>query len=426
MLPALSEHKTLRYGAFLALYVAQGLPEGLLYVAVPAWLAQQGVSAAAIGAYIGIILLPWSFKLINGPIMDRFSFLPMGRRRPWVIAAQSGLVLGLLGLTGITDGATQIGAITLIGFLVNFFGAFQDVAVDGMAIDIIPPDEQAVANGLMWGGKTLGIAASTAVSGTIIADQGLSAGAIAVAVAIAVIMVIPLTLRERPGERIAPWSSGAPSETALDLQLHEWRSILTNLFNAVQTPSSLIFIAATFVALMGYGLYSAALPVMTVQELGWADTDYTQASASIGLIGAAIAMLAAGPFVSRFGLVRSLFVGLIFMAAVHFAMSSAPGLWDERSVVIGYMIAYKAAFVLLSVAIYATAMRLCERKVAATQFALYMAFINLGTSAGAALLGPIEMAFNYAGVIMAMGVIAALGALVFMRVAVPMPESQRV
>ena len=43
MFPALSEHGRLRYGAFLALYVAQGLPEGLLYVAVPAWLAQNGV-----------------------------------------------------------------------------------------------------------------------------------------------------------------------------------------------------------------------------------------------------------------------------------------------------------------------------------------------------------------------------------------------
>jgi PAT family beta-lactamase induction signal transducer AmpG len=41
---------------------------------------------------MGIILLPWSLKLINGPIMDRWSFLAMGRRRPWVLLAQAGMV----------------------------------------------------------------------------------------------------------------------------------------------------------------------------------------------------------------------------------------------------------------------------------------------------------------------------------------------
>ncbi len=45
-------------------------------------MAKQGVSPAVIGSFIAITILPWSLKLINGPIMDRWSFLPMGRRRP--------------------------------------------------------------------------------------------------------------------------------------------------------------------------------------------------------------------------------------------------------------------------------------------------------------------------------------------------------
>jgi PAT family beta-lactamase induction signal transducer AmpG len=91
-LPALSENLTLRYVAFTLLYAAQGLPYGLLSIAVPAYMAEQGLTPSQIGSYMGIILLPWSLKLINGPIMDRWSFLAMGRRRPWVLLAQAGMV----------------------------------------------------------------------------------------------------------------------------------------------------------------------------------------------------------------------------------------------------------------------------------------------------------------------------------------------
>ena len=66
----------MRYLSFGGLYVAQGLPEGLLFFAIPAWLAINGKSPAEIGSFVGIVLLPWSLKLFNAPIMDRFTFLP--------------------------------------------------------------------------------------------------------------------------------------------------------------------------------------------------------------------------------------------------------------------------------------------------------------------------------------------------------------
>jgi PAT family beta-lactamase induction signal transducer AmpG len=95
-LPALSENTFLRYFTFAAMYVAQGIPEGLLWYAIPAWLAMHGKSPAEIGSYVAVIGIPWSLKIINAPIMDRFTYLPMGRRRPWVIFGQLGLILSFL------------------------------------------------------------------------------------------------------------------------------------------------------------------------------------------------------------------------------------------------------------------------------------------------------------------------------------------
>ena len=160
VLPAFSESPGLRFAAFAIMYAAQGLPYGLLSVAVPAYMAEQGLSPAAIGSFIGISLLPWSLKLINGPIMDRWSFLPMGRRRPWVLLAQAGMLVSSAAMALLADPFDHLGWIMAFGFAINFFTAFQDVAVDGMAIEIIPVHQQARANGFMWGGKTLGIAAA--------------------------------------------------------------------------------------------------------------------------------------------------------------------------------------------------------------------------------------------------------------------------
>jgi len=95
----MSGSPAVRYASGAALYFAQGIPKGLLHIAMPAWLASQGASAGAIASYLAIIVLPWAFKLVTGPLMDRFAYRPMGGRRPWVLGAQFGLVLSLLSLT---------------------------------------------------------------------------------------------------------------------------------------------------------------------------------------------------------------------------------------------------------------------------------------------------------------------------------------
>lgn len=414
-LPALVDHRRLRLTAFSGLYFAQGLPEGLLYVAVPAWLAQAGVEAGAIGAYIGVILIPWSLKLINGGIMDRWSFLVMGRRRPWVIAAQLGLIGALVAFGLTPNPTTNLLMLTVAGVAVNFFGAFQDVAVDGMAIDIVPHEEQARANGVMWGSKTLGIAASTALGGWLLSGFGLLTAALVLAALIACIMIIPISLRERPGERLAPWSNGTASAVSLERHMGDWLTIFQRLRHAVLQADSLFLIAAIFTALMTYGLFIAAMPVFVVQELGWSDTEFTNIEAQAGLLSGVFGIVIGGYITDKIGTGRTLTITLLLIALLHITIALTPQLWASTGVIAGYLIGYQILFVLMSIAIYATAMRMSVLNVAATQFALFMAFVNLGTSAGAAILGLLRNTFDYSGVIMAMAVISLFAIVLFRR-----------
>ena len=168
----LENSSRVRYATGAMMYFAQGIPAGLLSIAIPAWLASQGVGAAEIASYLAVIVLPWVFKLVTGPLMDRFEFLAMGRRRPWVLAAQLGLSLSLLSLMLVENPAEQIGLLMMVGVFINSFAATQDVAVDGMSIDLTPTREHGRLNAFMSFGKSIGWATTSAVSGLLLVTWG--------------------------------------------------------------------------------------------------------------------------------------------------------------------------------------------------------------------------------------------------------------
>ena len=122
--------------------------------------------------------------------MDRFKFLPMGFRRPWVLAAQGALIASLVAMAALGDlDVTSLGPLMAAGFVVNAFAATQDVAVDGMAIDILPEDERGRANAFMAFGQVAGASAFGALCATLLPMFGLPVTALVCAAAVAVIFV---------------------------------------------------------------------------------------------------------------------------------------------------------------------------------------------------------------------------------------------
>ncbi|MBT3341546.1 MAG: MFS transporter [Gemmatimonadetes bacterium] len=394
-LPALSEHRILRFAAFTLLYAAQGLPYGLLSIAVPAYMAEQNLTPTQISSYMGIILLPWSLKLINGPIMDRWSFLAMGRRRPWVLWAQAGMVVTSLIMAFTPNPLQHLAVLTAMGFAVNFFTAFQDVAVDGMAVEIIPIDQQPRANGFMWGGKGLGVAAATAGGAWLMSAYGLGAALFAQALVIGFVMLIPLLAREHPGERLLPWTVGKASELTKSLQLEGWRDIGRSLLQVILMPVSLIAGLVFFAYNLIRGFIDALLPVLTVQEMGWGHTDFSELSASAGLVAGLLGMILGGWLVERLGRRRTIAAGVIILGGGAVAMAALAASWSDPLPARIFISAYYVVDTLVSISFLATMMAISWKRVAATQFSLYMAIANMGLSGGAALFGPLQSLLSY-------------------------------
>jgi len=391
----LTDNALTRYITFSALYIAQGIPEGITFFAIPAWLAMNDKTAMEIAAYVGVIGIPWSFKIIIAPLMDRFTFLAMGRKRPWVILGQLGLIISFLCIGLVEDPLNNLSGLMAVGFFISFFGAFQDVATDGMAVDVIPENEQARANGLMWGTKIIGTSAALMAGTWLINNFGLATAISSLSIVVATIMFFPIYFRERPGEKTMPWTAGKVSPDSQQTQLKSWKNIFKSLYKVVRLKSSLVFALGVFVVSLMFGLIDTLLPIFSIQELGWTNSYFSNVFSITTVIGGFLGMFIGGYLVDYFGKIRMLSVYLFCITLLIAVFASFSNLWSNNLIIYTFILSYYTLYTFLCIAVFASAMHLCWKTVAATQFTLYMALSNMGRAAGAAMLGVLKTNFSW-------------------------------
>lgn len=137
-----------RTAAVSLLSFSSGLPLGLVWIAIPTWLAQEGVDIRIIGLFT-LAQAPWSFKFLWSPLMDRYALAErrLGRKLGWTLAMQIGLLALTLALAGLAmhpDGIWVIGSLTLA---IAFASASQDIVIDAYAVEVLERHEQGVAVG---------------------------------------------------------------------------------------------------------------------------------------------------------------------------------------------------------------------------------------------------------------------------------------
>lgn len=153
--PDLLATKPGRMAAFFLLYVTEGIPLGFTATAVATQMRRQGLGPAQIGAFVGSLYAPWGLKWIAGPIVDTLTVPRFGRRRFWILLTQLMMMATLLVAMHV-DFAHQLRLFTAVVFVHNMFGATQDVAIDSLAVNVLPENERGMANGFMFSGAYIG------------------------------------------------------------------------------------------------------------------------------------------------------------------------------------------------------------------------------------------------------------------------------
>jgi MFS transporter, PAT family, beta-lactamase induction signal transducer AmpG len=151
-----------RIVAVLLMSFASGMPFNLSGsgFAFQAWLASAGVDLKSIGLF-SLVGLPYSFKFLWAPLLDRYVPPFLGRRRGWIVIFQACLAvaIGVMGFSSPTAAPFYLAAIAL---LMVFLSSSQDIVIDAYRVDTIPASERGVAAAATaFGYRTGSVLAST-------------------------------------------------------------------------------------------------------------------------------------------------------------------------------------------------------------------------------------------------------------------------
>ncbi|MBW2575174.1 MAG: AmpG family muropeptide MFS transporter [Deltaproteobacteria bacterium] len=147
---------------------ACGLPLLLTVTVLQAWMQEQGVDLTVIGM-ISLVGLPYTLKFLWAPVLDRFTLPFLGRRRGWLLVAQMALMVSISGL-GFTDPGKNLWVTAFAAFLVTFFSASQDIAVDAYRREDLPDVELGMGSSLYVNGYRVGMLLASG-GGLIMADH---------------------------------------------------------------------------------------------------------------------------------------------------------------------------------------------------------------------------------------------------------------
>jgi PAT family beta-lactamase induction signal transducer AmpG len=407
-LPTLSESRLLRLVYFYAFYGAQGVSIGLFTFAIPAWFAADGASVAQVGTVVGAAMFPWGIKFLKGFFVDRFAWLPMGRRRAWIVGSQLGLLVAFGVLAVVNPGVSDLALISAMAFGVNLIVNFQDVSVDGLAADIVPKEERGRTAGVMFGGQSIGVAVTSTVTGWLLIHYGMRGAALACMLYIVAVLLLAASCRERAGERLLPWTRGEASPDAAAVYVGAWRPLFARTYRAMARRECLLLWFASFAFGAAYGMSLSVLPLLATQRAGFNAAEYGALTGTVNLLVGIACLLLFGHIADRVGPLRMYRTSLVVGLLACIAMLVAQPLWAGVLPVTLMVIAILTLRLLLNVPYNAMALGLSNPAVAATQMTLFNSPSNLAMSMVGFLLGPLDRAGGPAAIVACMAVFVGI------------------
>src|SRR4030095_14201161 len=302
-----------RLATFFLLYVSEGIPLGFTAGTIATHMRRAGVEPEVIGACACSLYLPWAFKWVYGPIVDTVTSTRFGRRRTWIVGSQLAMIVTLLATMPI-DLAHSVTLLTGVMFVHNVFSATQDVAIDALAVQVLPPEERGTANGFMFGGQAVGQAIGGAGMLLLVHWRTFDGTFIAVAIALAVILVaVSWQIREPVIERVRVHAQNA--WTRVRSEIREFVIAAGRAF--VRTRAAFVAVGFAILPLGAYAL-SLALQSNLAVELGLKDAEIGELGLYASRLNAA-GCIVGGWLSDRYGRRR--------MIALFVALTALPTLW---------------------------------------------------------------------------------------------------
>jgi RhtX/FptX family siderophore transporter len=359
-----------------SLYLAQGLPFGFFTVALPVLMREQGLDLRDIGL-ANLLAAPWALKFLWAPFVDRWGSPSIGRRRSWILPLQALSILTAAGLS-LVDPRTGIRTLMVALLITNAIAATQDIAADGLAVELLGEDERGYGNTVQVAGYRVGMIVGGGFLLVVFGRVGWAWTFVAMTVVLA-LSTVPIVLhRERP----AP-----PADTRASIGAGAW-------IDVIRRPGMGLWFAVLVVYKGGEALaYGMVKPLLvdrglSVEEIGWL-------VGTLGFFAGLAGAILGGWLVNRLGRVRALLgCGLLQLVGILAYVAPAAGLAGRSALAAACTIEHLTGG-MATVALFTRMMDMCREETAGTDYTVQASVVVLATGAAATLSGFVAGRLGY-------------------------------
>ncbi len=282
---------------------SSGLPLYLLLNLVPAWLRTEGISLKAIGLF-ALIQLPYTWKFLWSPFLDRYALPWLGRRRGWMATTQI-LLLGFIAALGLFAPRIDLQIIIVLATLLAFVSATQDIVLDAYRRELLPDRELGLGNSVHV--NAYRIAGLVPGSLSLILADHLPWGEVFAITALFMLpgLVMTLTVSEIV-------SRGGTPKTLREAVVEPFREFL----NRAGWREAMLVLAFIFFYKLGDSLCTA-LATPFYLDMGFAKSEIGLVAKHAGLWPAVIGGLLGGLWMVKLGINRALWLfGVVQLVSI--------------------------------------------------------------------------------------------------------------
>ncbi len=333
-------------------------------------MATEGVSIQTIGL-LTLVGIPYTWKFLWAPFMDRFVMPFLGRRRGWMLVTQIFLA-GLILFLGTLSVREHPFLVALTAFALAFVSASQDIVIDAYRADLLPASERGLGAGLTVLGYRLAMLSSGALALVLASVWGWPATYGLMAALMSVGLYATLSAPE-------PTLQGTPPRTLRDAVLLPLQEFMTR-------PEPWAFLGLILLYKLGDAFAGSLTTAFLIQGAGFGIAEVGTVNKGIGLFATLGGAVLGGTLMVRWGLYRSLLWFGILQggAALSFAWLAVVGHHFGLMVLAVFLENLTSG--MGTAAFTALLMALCNTRFSATQFALLSAL----SAAGRVYVGPLS------------------------------------
>ncbi|MEW6443357.1 MAG: MFS transporter [bacterium] len=391
-MPARPKPFAYRFTVLFLLYLAQGLPYGFFVTALPLFLRQGGWSRTSIGFY-SLLGAPWFLKPLWAPLVDRFAWPSLGRRKSWILPCMGTLAAMTVLLSFVEPkpgGSVLLLLLTVLA--VNLITATQDIAVDGLAVDALSPAERGPGNVAQVAGFKVGMLLTGGLLLGLSGRIGWNGICIAMSLVCLLVLLVLAGYPEPPSRSRAARAFPRTLEivrSVVELARRPGFSWALVLILTYKTGEAMID-AMYKVFLLDSGMQISSIGVLAG---GW------------GMVLSLAGTAAGGWLATGSGRLDALFkVGLV-RALPLIAIAVLPSLGTPLSPWVVYPVTLAEHFAggMLTPILFAFMMDWCDRRVGATHFTVLAAVELLGKMGVGAASGWLADRFGGYGIVFGLG-----------------------